>query len=52
MIYNKTIFFIMILVSFVSFAQTLDKKDSIASIDTLKVKNNYQIQFKAKQLIN
>jgi len=41
----------MMLVSFVSFAQTLDRKDSIASIDTLKVKNNYQIQFKAKQLI-
>ena len=34
--------------SFVSMSQTIDKTDSIAS---LKVKNNYQIQFKAKQLI-
>lgn len=34
--------------SFVSIAQKIDKTDSIAS---LKVKNSYQIQFKAKQLI-
>ena len=34
--------------SFVSIAQNIDKTDSIAS---LKVKNSYQIQFKAKQLI-
>jgi membrane-associated phospholipid phosphatase len=34
--------------SFVSIGQTIDETDSIAS---LKVKNNYQIQFKAKQLI-
>lgn len=37
--------------SFTSFSQTLDGKDSITSIDTLKVDNNYQIRFKAKQLI-
>jgi hypothetical protein len=48
MIYKNVIFLIMMLTSFVSLAQTLDKTDTIVS---LKVENKKQIQFNAKQLI-
>jgi hypothetical protein len=48
MIYKNFIFFIIILLSLVSSAQSVD---ATIPVDSLVVKNKTQIQFKAKQLI-
>jgi hypothetical protein len=48
MIYKNFIFFIIILLSLVSSAQSVD---STNTVNSLSVKNKTQIQFKAKQLI-
>lgn len=48
MIYKNIIFFIIILLSLVSTAQSVDAS---IPVDSLVVKNKTQIQFKAKQLI-
>lgn len=48
MIYKKFVFFIIILLSLVSSAQSVD---ATIPVDSLVVKNKTQIQFRAKQLI-